>query len=172
MNTFQLDSCMKQDHILAQQCIGVFPIDKIPKIKAIPVGMIVNLDEAHLPGSHWIGIYIDSDTFGIFFDSYGRNPEKKAILNLLKDNCIDWTYSDKCLQSPLSSTCGQYSLYFLYHIVRNLNLKRIVDDKFSMNLIKNDSIVTSWVNKKFSVKTEIFNETFVINQIARALLSE
>ena len=72
MNTFQLESCMKEDPILAQQCIGVFPIDKIPKIKDVPAGMIINLDEAHLSGSHWVAIYIDKDSFATFFDSYGR----------------------------------------------------------------------------------------------------
>ena len=169
MNTQQILKCLQTDSILKAQCAGVFPLDLMPPSRGRPECMVVNLDPQNKPGSHWIAIYINQDGFGEFFDSYGRCPEKKEIKNYLKKNCKDWTVNEKLLQSPLSSTCGQYCIYFLYHRVYGVPMHRIVE-VFSSDLNKNDFLVSEWVNDKFNVNTEVFEFDFGVCQLCSALI--
>lgn len=52
--------------------LGVFPSDKIPKIKS-GYYAIVNLDEADLKGSHWVAIVGNGGSRVLVYDSFGRD---------------------------------------------------------------------------------------------------
>ena len=169
MNTEQLLKCIRTDPLLNSCCLGVFPIDRIPKLKGYPECIVVNLDPHSKPGSHWVAVYIDAEGFGEFFDSYGRSPQKKQLLQFLNVNCLDWTYNDTALQSMFSSTCGQYCIYYLYYRCRGVPLKQIVDRFCSQDLELNDTKVTTWLNANFDVDTNVFELDFIVNQICTAL---
>jgi hypothetical protein len=171
MNTGQLLKCVRSDPTLNSQCDGVYPVNRIPTPEGYPVCVIVNLDPHNKPGSHWIAIHIDQEGFGVFFDSYGRRPEKKQIKSYLQQNCRDWTTSGRAVQSPFSSTCGQYCVYFLYHRVRGRTVGDILGD-FGEDLEENDTKVTAWLNSKFDVNTEVFELEFIVNQLCSALLNK
>ena len=169
MNTNQLLKCVRTDPQLNSQCAGVYPVNRIPKPEGRPECVIANLDPHNRKGSHWIAIHIDHDGYGEFFDSYGRQPEKKQFLKYLKENCNDWTATGKVLQSPFSSTCGQYCIYYLYSKIRGLSTTEILS-VFNENLEMNDTKVTNWLNKKFDVNTDVFELEFMVNQFCSALL--
>ena len=171
MNTPQLLKCIRTDPILNSQCAGVYPIDRLPEPKGYPECVIVNLDPHFKPGSHWMAVYIDAEGFGEFFDSYGRAPETKQIKKYLEDNCLDWTTSNKRLQSPFTSTCGQYCIYFLYYRVRGRPMKDVVED-FTHDFEENDTTVTTWLNENFDVHTNVLEFDFLVNQICHALSIE
>ena len=54
--------------------MGVFPSDKLPRFIPRPALFVCNTDASHLPGQHWIAIFVDSDGRGEFMDSFGREP--------------------------------------------------------------------------------------------------
>ena len=171
MNTLQLSRCISEDPILRVQCSGVFALDEIPKVIAgVPDCFIVNLDTRKEPGSHWIALFIDHDRNGEYFDSYGRMPGKRTIREFLDKNCNSWSWNDKNLQSPYSSACGQYCIFFLFHRVRGNTMYDCVK-KFGSEMEQNDVFVTSFLNENFSVDTTVFDVEFLVNQVCRALLS-
>ena len=171
MNTLQLTRCIKEDPLLRDQCSGVFALDKIPEITAIPDCFISNLDKEKEPGSHWVAVFIDQDKNGEYFDSYGRMPGKRKIREFLDQNCVSWTWNDKCLQSPYSSVCGHYCMFFLFYRVRGDTMHQCVRG-FGSDLEQNDVLVNSFLNDNFSVDTTVYDVEFLVNQVCRALLSQ
>jgi hypothetical protein len=96
--------------------IGVFPIDKLPKLNvATNAKLVVNLDPSNLPGTHWVAIAL-RDGKGYYFDSYGDFPPME-IQQWLARNSRDWTYNSTVLQSPSSLVCGHLCVNFLKRFV-------------------------------------------------------
>lgn len=84
---------------LGQKFGGVYSSDTLPKEKGY---YIVNLDTSNMPGSHWVGVYRDDETY--VYDSFGRE-------NLLPIKAI-YTENDK-EQLTISTNCGARSLAWL-----------------------------------------------------------
>ena len=75
MNTYQLEKLCRRDPTLSKVFIGVYASDKLPvRVQNVPCALIANTDSSDKEGSHWIGIYIDENRRGDYFDSYGRKP--------------------------------------------------------------------------------------------------
>jgi len=146
-------------------------MDKIPKFDGFPDSFILNLDPHDLPGSHWIAVFINHEKIGEFFDSYGNKPKDELLSNYLTKNCQDWEHNEKSLQSPYSSVCGQYCLYFLCHKVRGETMKDILRN-FGDDSEENDILVSNWVNETFDLNTDVYDLEFMFNQICRAMLSK
>ena len=107
--TSELYDVMKRD----PSFLGVFAIDKVPPVvKPGNVKMIINLDPASKPGSHWVAIW-RKGTAATYFDSFGRVPPPK-IMEWLLVNSNSWIYNDKVMQSPKDKiACGYLCISFL-----------------------------------------------------------
>lgn len=125
---------------------GVFPRDALPTHKDKFCFFIVNLDPKHLPGSHWVAVAFKKDT-SFYFDSYGRPPIHRDILNFLVKNSRIIKYNKKCFQNFKTSTCGLFSLYFLYRFARNLPMDRL-DMK---NTTRNELFIRRFLKEKLSL---------------------
>ena len=113
LNTYDLRALMSDD----PEFLGVFPIDRLPRnVDACKtIKMIVNLDPANQPGSHWIAIY-RHDKRAYYFDSFG-NPPPHLILEWLNNNSLYWTRHYKSIQSPQDKvSCGYLCLEFLQRL--------------------------------------------------------
>ena len=103
--------------LLGKKYLGTYPIDKIPLSKSDKY-MIINVDRAGLPGSHWCGLYIKGATIYIY-DSFAR--QTKRLLKPLYDKAkkVNKTIIDvnsKSDQKNNTEICGPLSLSFLYII--------------------------------------------------------
>ena len=87
--------------------MGIFPCDKLPRFISRLALLVCNTNASHLPGQHWIAIFVDSDGRGEFMDSFGREPGK-PFSSFMHEQCRFWTYNDRQLQSVISSYCGHY----------------------------------------------------------------
>ncbi len=146
MNTAQLLRCVQQDELLKRYCAGVFARDTVPsRVDNLPICYIVNTDPISKPGKHWYAVFFYEDGSRECFDSYGRTPSKSG-----------YSYNSVRIQGPLSSTCGQYCLYYLCHKVRGKNMKQIVND-FSQDYVLNDLCVTEYVNRNFDLNTVTYD---------------
>ena len=76
-------------------------------------------------------------------------------------------YNDKRLQGDISSTCGQYCIYFLLHICRGYCLREIT--KAFDGFEDNDEAVTDFVNERYNVNTETLDPDYLLEQISVAL---
>ena len=152
MNTAQLIHCAKQDRLLSKYFDGVFASDTLPKRS--PGCYIFNTDPISKPGSHWQARFIESDGSIEHFDSYGRAAQTTS-------------YNSTRIQGPLSSSCGQYCLYYLCHKVRGRGMKEIVND-FSTDYVLNDLCITEFINRHFDLATETYHLPRVISQICKS----
>ena len=117
---------------------GTFASDRLPTNRT---GLMVsNTDPAHLPGTHWVAIYISKDRrCGEFFDSFGR-PPGKHFTEYLDKNCSNWTYNRRQLQSVASKFCGHYCVLYCVWRHRGVDMSRFVNF-FTRDTGFNDALV-------------------------------
>lgn len=148
LNTTQLNRVMlgggHGSHFL-----GVHPIDRIPDLPRRQAALsekgyclIVNMDTANLPGTHWLAVYIDlcggKRRHGEVFDSYGRMPPLK-LQHWLNRNCDHWSFVRRFIQGPLSTLCGVYCIFMLNaRCTTGKTFKEILDSEFVDNASVND----------------------------------
>lgn len=121
MNTGEI-----QDHLRdLSGFLGVFPSDTIPplKLRVKPQCLIINLDPAHKPGSHWVAacLYLEKSRKTLeFFDSYGLKPPSTSI--------GDWKviHNPWMFQAPRTKVCGHYCIYFVRHRLKGVSFKTII----------------------------------------------
>ncbi len=162
----------KQIHVVSSKTIGetflgVFPSDRLPAKAKRQCSLIVNTNPSTKPGAHWVAIYVDSIGTLEYFDSYGLQPTVTSISTYIS-KYKKWRYNSKRIQSPLSSVCGHYCIYFLIMRSYNETMAEILK-KFSENQDENDEMVTKWINDNFDLDTETFDVDFIVNQICRAM---
>ena len=92
---------------------GWVPHNQLPKDKLKNgQSLIINLDSARGPGTHWVCVYSYSPKFAIYFDSFGVRPSD-TIVSFLKKNHKNVIFSTSQIQSFSSKRCGWYVVHFL-----------------------------------------------------------
>ena len=103
-------------HYLGSKFRGVYPRDKLPKLKNDQC-MIINLDTSKQAGSHWIAIYCAGNSY-VVYDSFGRK-----IGSILPSLTFDGS-GKKIITSPdydaeqkrYETNCGMQSLGWLIFV--------------------------------------------------------
>ena len=152
MNTFQLAQVLTKDPVTKESFAGVYACNQLSSIEInkYPKSFVVNTDPMDLPGTHWIAIYFNEQMKGEFFDFCGKHPfhYNKCFLDFMNRNGVQWEHNKIQLQSPLSSVCGQYFIYFLYHRCRKRPMSTIVNS-FVNDKLGNDRLVYDFVRRKY-----------------------
>lgn len=136
MDTLTLWKLALKDSVIRKSFGGVFACDQLPREKRRFNSFIINLDQSHKPGSHWIGVYFKGNTC-FYFCSYGTEPKNDFINEFIQRNAkyVEWNTS--LFQSLTSTTCGLFSLYFLYRICRSQKLNLLPRKaKYNEKIIK------------------------------------
>ena len=155
MNSTTIEKSLRSDKCSKHVFGGVYPSDKLPEtVDRYPKAYVANVDRSNMPGSHWIAFWFDSPSHGEFFDSLGQSPETYSFsfVSFLTNNCSKWTCNERILQSPFSSVCGHFCIYYIFFRCRNISMSTIVY-KFTRNLEQNDQLVAAFVRKFFHVKS-------------------
>ena len=140
MDTREIDRFVRADGLCRGIFQGVFSADTLPKNPRL---LVCNTDPSNKPGTHWIAIFVDSNGRGEYFDSLGRKPPE-VFEDYMNDNCIDWIYNTRQLQSIDSSYCGFYCCFYCMFRCRGFELVRIVNT-FTRDTGLNDNIVHGFV---------------------------
>ena len=166
MNSHQLTTILKQDRYTGPIFRGVYPINRLPPHRN---GFYIfnTAPDVH-PGLHWIALFLKNDSTE-YFDSYGGDPPS-VLRHWGKKN--QWLTNPIPLQSPLTSVCGQYCLYYLLHRSRGIDLTTLLMD-FGADVDVNDKLVYDFVEDHYDLKhlTMVDTEN-VISQLAQARLSD
>lgn len=125
---------------------GVYASDMTPRKWTRPMAMVVNTDDHTKNGTHWTAIYIDNSGVGWYFDSFGLPPTDSRVLERLRRNCSTWQWNRHQVQSEKSDVCGQFSVFFLYHMFTSGTLASF-NDLFTKNLCKNDRSAKSFYGR-------------------------
>ena len=154
MNTPQLLNVLQSDPLTKSVFTSVLPSDRLPDtVSEKPRGFIVNVDSSDGPGTQWVAIYLTRDGEGEFMDSYRQQPSNYSedFEAFLKNNSITFTYNKYVLQSPWSSVCGQYCLFYTLHRCRNIPMSTIIN-MFTNDKEWNDMLVRDFIRKWFFVQ--------------------
>jgi len=95
------------------------------------IGIIFNLDTHDKPGSHWVGLFINTKKRKIIYmDSYGDKPPKEVnkLANRIENQSTKlgakYDYHKITMRHQYSnSECGMYCLYFIVEQVKGKNWK-------------------------------------------------
>ena len=152
MATGGLSNRFVQTFLLARcsNFVGVYPVDKVPPHlwKKKPCCGIINLSEAHLPGSHFIAFFIDKQNVLWYFDSYALPPpiHNVHLISFLKkwmkNKKIKYVLSDP-IQDFQSLFCGWHTAAFclFVNVYPKLDPRRFVTFFDPINLRKNENAV-------------------------------
>ena len=143
MDTREIERFVKQDGTCRGIFQGVFSVDILPKKPRL---LVCNTDPSSQPGTHWIAIFVDSNRRGEYFDSFGRKPSE-IFEEYMNDNCFEWIYNTRKLQSITSSFCGYYCCFYCMFRCKGFDLSRIVNI-FTRDTNLNDSIVRGFVERQ------------------------
>lgn len=149
LSTTKLQDILSHSEDNYNKKFGIFPMDMIPQDTSIQI-LIINSDPSYSPGKHWVSIFIPDNSMPEFFDSLGKCPSRYShfILDFLIENGPKGFISNKNrLQSPNSSLCGLYCLYFVYHRMKNYSFDEIIE-RFSYNFKENDDVVINFFEKE------------------------
>ena len=167
MDSLTLEELLRKDHKTKGNFRGVFSRNTLPRNRAVGF-YIVNEEPSTKKGSHWIAFQITSGKKekNIYFDSYGRKPMFKEFKSYLGKNL---QYNKKCLQHMMSTSCGQWCIYFIWRRSEGWNLKNITDPFNVKKPLINDYIMNFLVKKRFKTKQDVINRKFLAAQISRQM---
>jgi hypothetical protein len=100
-----------------------FNLEKFINFGKKRLGIVFNLDPHYMSGSHWVALFFDSNTGGIyFFDSYGIKP-KKEILNFMEK--IKKQGNDLLLKNKiyLNSFDNEHKNYYRFELIDEYTIK-------------------------------------------------
>ena len=121
MNTNELRCALTRDRKIRERFIDVFALDEFKRFVArntLLHGIYVCNDEvAEKSGNHWFLIYVEKD-FINFVDSFARPPSFYHLTNELYALNKKLNVINRRVQSLLSDVCGEYSIFFSYHLCR------------------------------------------------------
>lgn len=167
MNNRQISALMRNHSRVSKIFVGVYPADMLPKKprKDKPCAYIANTHKHNQPGEHWVCFYFPKDSLPEFWDSYGFPPQNEFKHFLGKH----YLCSNKPLQHPLSSVCGQYCCLYILKRTEGFDMHSIITS-FTNDLIQNDILVNLIIEKTFCVDYDVISFPFLSKQISKSFL--
>ena len=121
---------------------GVFSRDNLPNNNNIKNGVyVINLDEYHDIGTHWVALYVNNKTI-TYFDSFGVEHIPKEIIKFIV--CKKIITNIYRIQAYDSMMCGYFCIGFINFM---FNSKSLTDytNLFSPNdFSKNDDMILNY----------------------------
>ena len=96
--------------------MGCYPCNKLPPFpKRLPKSLIVNTDDNHESGDHWVAlIFTKSNAF--YFDSFGIGILENDILKYIGQGYNSYIHSVKEIQDVYSEKCGHFCMGFVLKV--------------------------------------------------------
>ena len=91
---------------------GIFMRDSLPKKPFRNELGIINLDNSHGRGTHWVA-YQKQDSKVVYFDSFGNLQPPEEIIRYFGDAQIFYNHDNYQGSNPFN--CGHLALKFLYN---------------------------------------------------------
>ena len=130
---------------------GVFPCDQLPKQSHfdLPYGLIVNTDPSSKPGEHWFAIFVNENNHAEIFDSFGKPPTNKYIIEFIERNTESSCYNTIRIQHDKSEKYGQFSIGYIKARLNGFSADDFLSIFDHENLMQNDQVIDQ-LNKRCS----------------------
>ena len=152
MNGKEILQLLMANNLTAKYFEGVYASNCLPNINKYPCILIANIAEDSHPGLHWICIWFDKKKQGFFFDSYGLHPNllSEHFTPFLNKFSKSFKWNKLSLQSNNSKTCGEWCIYFAFHVCRGMNPEDVCTSISLMHSSIRDQNVKDFVKLSFS----------------------
>ena len=150
LTTENINRILKENAITKRYYLGTFPGCVLPSSKIKHYSFITNTELHHESGEHWNAWVIKGDKV-IFFDSFGRDPRDPSFPELYRNILTKFKvfkFSKTQIQNITSFTCGYFCIHFIYILSLGLDLEFFLHE-YTNDFIKNDNVVTNFVNMLF-----------------------
>lgn len=134
MNVGQIQQVVRRHPNLKQHTRGFYDSEHLPAI-LIPGGYIVNYK-----AKHWFCLFVTPEGALEFMCSLGKTPGQYG---LRFSNCPITVNAVK-LQSPGSSLCGGYVIFYLYYRTLGLDMETILHF-FTSDTTQNDDKIVQFL---------------------------
>jgi hypothetical protein len=116
MDTWELYYVLSRNSYTASWNPVVCAKDELPhRMPQVNQAYVINTDDSHLPGTHWVAVYFPQEGCVEYFDSYGLPPLDDDIIDFMRRNAQTTRFNNVKLQGIDYMVCGQYCVYFLHH---------------------------------------------------------
>ena len=163
MNSKQLRWILSSDPITRKTFVDVYARDEIKLINSVafPSAYIFNFDPSTKPGLHWVAVYFHSNRAGEYFDSFGHPPIRE-IEQFLNTYAEKWQYNRLQVQELYTTTCGQFSVFYIYQKCKGLSLDCILRKYFtSQGRVMNDMLVRDFVKMHYQFSAKVMDFGFM-----------
>lgn len=167
MNTHQIHHILSNEPTTRKSFRGVYASDRLPKNPPKPAALVANLDPHNLGGSHWVAFYLPSKGPAEYYDSYGTLPIP-PFEKLLGHN---YRRSIRTLQSPFSTVCGQYCIFFILKRCNGQSMHDIISS-FGEDVTENDFILNYYIKNRFDIDLDVFDLPHMLQQISKSKTKE
>lgn len=174
MNSEKILEIVNKCDILKKTFRGIYARDILPKrlySNKHSSAYIINLDKHTGYGTHWIAIYIPRRKDYIeYFDSTGQLPYYNTLKRFVSKR-KHYVYNNIRLQSYMSTTCGQYCLFYLCARVHGLKPHEILSLFKTDDYTFNDYFVNSAINGIFNTDLDVYDIDFLNHIFNRKSMS-
>lgn len=131
--------------------------DEFPTDAQRPSAFIVNTAKASELGRHWVVCFFPRQGMPEFFDSFGGMPHR-VFVNFMK---MPFRKNNRFIQNPLTTTCGQYCMYFVFlrgglNVSMDLVIETLVQQEdFS------DIYVNNFIERTFQTDLDVQDLEFI-----------
>ena len=146
---------------------GVFSRDNLPN--TIKNGAsVINLDEYHDIGTHWVALYVNNKTI-TYFDSFGAEHIPKEIMKfIVRKKIITNIYR---IQAYDSIMCGYFCIGFINFTCNGKSLTEYTNLSSPNDFNKNDDIILKYFGLQ-DVKMSKANEISELKDLTKYRLDE
>ena len=120
---------------------GVFSRDNLPNNNIKNGAYVINLDEYHDIGTHWVALYVNNKT-ATYFDSFGVEHIPREIMKFItRKKIITNIYR---IQAYDSIMCGYFCIGFINFMFNGKSLTNYTNLSSPNDLKKNDDIILKY----------------------------
>lgn len=146
LGTSEVNDFLNCNPVTKKIFIGTFPSDhNLPLPSWYPYALVYNTDPGHMPGSHWVAVYVETPENVDYFDSFGMPPSGEIARWLSKFPKV--RRLNFPVQPDLSILCGYYCLFFIYFRCLGNTFGTVVIKFSRSNRVYNDRMIVSWFKK-------------------------
>lgn len=167
MNNRQIETILNSNRYTKRIFDGVYSVDKLPEFSFDkPVACVVNLDGSEKPGSHWVAVYKNSDNNSEYFDSLGQPPPDQSLMwRIHRFLGPSYRYNNTVIQHPLTTTCGQHVIYYIFHKSKGHDLQDIINSYPGGDYLEDDAFVNNFVECNFHIHPFLVDFQFLWTRI-------
>ena len=169
MNNREITHILKSHPYTRNVFMSTHAADTLPTVpEKRPLAYVANTHKRNQPGEHWVCFYFPVSGPREYFDSYGFEPTTSFAKFLGRE----YWYNKRFLQYPLSSSCGQYVIFFIFMRALGHSMETILKLFNERDLLANDLLINTIVEHNFNVDLDIFDSDFIGKQIAHSFMKK